>query len=226
MDTSSRSPLPCDGQEPLSILETGSCSTSPELLRSEQRIWPFGYLLRIRPVWYCLLWPPALYPWTGGEQYGRDMQYSFYDMTNYYMEKNFADPDEIYRDHSGNLVSGLALGQKAFSRSIIWRLSYPPAGCWRKDPVRGNPGSKGRETGARMKFCSEDQVDLDYRRIQETFGTNTLDSICNQNFCLLNYSKSIVFSIIQIYTPFQLVLILIHQQESHTFPLFHKSAIM
>lgn len=40
------------------------------------------------------------------EQFGRDMQYSFYDVTNYYTEKDFADPDEVYRDRSG--FSGFA----------------------------------------------------------------------------------------------------------------------
>lgn len=50
------------------------------------------------------------------ERFGRNLQYSFYDVTNYYTEKDFADPDEIYRDRSGNLVSGPALGQKGVSK--------------------------------------------------------------------------------------------------------------
>ena len=33
-----------------------------------------------------------------GKQFGRELQYSFYDVTNYYTEKDFADPDEEYRD--------------------------------------------------------------------------------------------------------------------------------
>ncbi len=48
--------------------------------------------------------------------FGRDLQYSFYDVTNYYTEKDFADPDEDYRDRSGNMVSGPALGQKGVSK--------------------------------------------------------------------------------------------------------------
>ena len=51
-----------------------------------------------------------------GERFGRDLQYSFYDVTNYYTEKDFADPDEEYRDRSGKLVSGPALGQKGVSK--------------------------------------------------------------------------------------------------------------
>ena len=51
-----------------------------------------------------------------GELFGRDLQYSFYDVTNYYTEKDFADPDEIYRDRSGKLVNGPALGQKGVSK--------------------------------------------------------------------------------------------------------------
>ena len=50
------------------------------------------------------------------ERFGRDFQYSFYDVTNYYTEKDFADPDEIYRDRAGNLVEGPALGQKGVSK--------------------------------------------------------------------------------------------------------------
>ena len=46
-----------------------------------------------------------------GERFGRDLQYSFYDVTNYYTEKDFA-----YRDRSGKLVSGPALGQKGVSK--------------------------------------------------------------------------------------------------------------
>ncbi len=50
------------------------------------------------------------------DRFGRDLQYSFYDVTNYYTEKDFADPDEVYRDRSGNLVRGPALGQKGVSK--------------------------------------------------------------------------------------------------------------
>lgn len=51
-----------------------------------------------------------------GELFGRNLQYSFYDVTNFYTEKDFADPDEIYRDRTGKLVSGPALGQKGVSK--------------------------------------------------------------------------------------------------------------
>lgn len=50
------------------------------------------------------------------ERFGRDFQYSFYDVTNYYTEKDFADPDEEYLDRSGNTVTGPALGQKGVSK--------------------------------------------------------------------------------------------------------------
>ncbi|MDO4330727.1 MAG: hypothetical protein Q4C66_15525 [Lachnospiraceae bacterium] len=87
------------------------------------------------------------------KRFGRDLRYSFYDVTNYYTEKEFADPDEAYHDRSGNLVNGPALGQKG--------VSYEE----RLDRKSGKmaPG---------LSFSSEDQVALDYRRIQETFGTN------------------------------------------------------
>ena len=49
-------------------------------------------------------------------EFGRDLRYSFYDVTNYYTEKDFADPDEKYLDRSGNLVNGPALGQKGVSK--------------------------------------------------------------------------------------------------------------
>lgn len=39
-----------------------------------------------------------------------------YDVTNYYTEKDFADPDEIYRSRTGELVDGPALGQKGVSK--------------------------------------------------------------------------------------------------------------
>lgn len=51
-----------------------------------------------------------------GEQFGRALQHSFYDVTNYYTEKDYADPDEEYIDRSGNLVRGPALGQKGISK--------------------------------------------------------------------------------------------------------------
>ena len=44
------------------------------------------------------------------ERFGRDLRYSFYDVTNYYTEKDFANPDEVYHDRSGNL------GQKGVSK--------------------------------------------------------------------------------------------------------------
>ena len=50
------------------------------------------------------------------ERFGRDLRYSFYDVTNYYTEKDFADPDETYRSRTGELVSGPALGQKGVSK--------------------------------------------------------------------------------------------------------------
>ena len=50
------------------------------------------------------------------ERFGRELSYSFYDVTNYYTEKDFADPDEIYRSRTGELVDGPALGQKGVSK--------------------------------------------------------------------------------------------------------------
>ncbi len=47
---------------------------------------------------------------------GRQLDYSFYDVTNYYTEKDFPDPDESYRDRNGNTVTGPALGQKGVSK--------------------------------------------------------------------------------------------------------------
>lgn len=47
---------------------------------------------------------------------GRTLDYSFYDVTNYYTEKDFADPDETYRDRDGQMVTGPALGQKGVSK--------------------------------------------------------------------------------------------------------------
>jgi transposase len=47
---------------------------------------------------------------------GRELDYSFYDVTNYYTEKDFADPEEEYQNRDGNLVRGLALGQKGVSK--------------------------------------------------------------------------------------------------------------
>lgn len=51
-----------------------------------------------------------------GDRFGRDLLHSFYDVTNYYTEKDFPDPDEIYRDRQGNLTAGPALGQKGVSK--------------------------------------------------------------------------------------------------------------
>lgn len=50
------------------------------------------------------------------ECFGRELRYSFYDVTNYYTEKDFADPDELYRSRTGELVDGPALGQKGGSK--------------------------------------------------------------------------------------------------------------
>jgi len=47
---------------------------------------------------------------------GRQLDYSFYDVTNYYTEKDFADPDEEYPDRNGDLVTGPALAQKGVSK--------------------------------------------------------------------------------------------------------------
>jgi len=47
---------------------------------------------------------------------GRQLDYAFYDVTNYYTEKDFADPDEEYLDRDGNTVTGPALGQKGVSK--------------------------------------------------------------------------------------------------------------
>lgn len=47
---------------------------------------------------------------------GRQLEYSFYDVTNYYTEKDFSDPDEEYLDRNANLVTGPALGQKGVSK--------------------------------------------------------------------------------------------------------------
>ena len=47
---------------------------------------------------------------------GRRLEYSFYDVTNYYTEKDFADPDETYTDRQGRQVVGPALGQKGVSK--------------------------------------------------------------------------------------------------------------
>ena len=47
---------------------------------------------------------------------GRQLDYSFYDVTNYYTEKDFPDPDESCRDRNGNLVTDFALGQKKVSK--------------------------------------------------------------------------------------------------------------
>lgn len=47
---------------------------------------------------------------------GRQLEYAFYDVTNYYTEKDFADAEEEYRDRKGDLVKGPALGQKGVSK--------------------------------------------------------------------------------------------------------------
>ena len=50
------------------------------------------------------------------ERFGRELRHSFYDVTNYYTEKDFADPDETYRSRTGEMVNGPALGQKGVSK--------------------------------------------------------------------------------------------------------------
>ena len=47
---------------------------------------------------------------------GRSLEYSFYDVTNYYTEKDFADPDEVYTDRRGRQTEGPALAQKGVSK--------------------------------------------------------------------------------------------------------------
>lgn len=47
---------------------------------------------------------------------GRELEHSFYDVTNYYTESDFAAPDEEYTDRNGNKVKGPALGQKGVSK--------------------------------------------------------------------------------------------------------------
>lgn len=47
---------------------------------------------------------------------GRELEYSFYDVTNYYTEKDFADPDEVYADRYGRRTEGPALAQKGVSK--------------------------------------------------------------------------------------------------------------
>lgn len=49
-------------------------------------------------------------------RFGRELRHSFYDVTNYYTEKDFADPDETYRSRTGEMVNGPALGQKGVSK--------------------------------------------------------------------------------------------------------------
>lgn len=47
---------------------------------------------------------------------GRSLEYSFYDVTNYYTEKDFADLDEVYTDRRGRQTEGPALAQKGVSK--------------------------------------------------------------------------------------------------------------
>lgn len=49
-------------------------------------------------------------------RFGRELRHSFYDVTNYYTEKDFTDPDETYRSRTGEMVNGPALGQKGVSK--------------------------------------------------------------------------------------------------------------
>lgn len=50
------------------------------------------------------------------ELFGRQLDFSFYDVTNYYTEKDFANPDEPYLDRYGELVVGKALAQRGVSK--------------------------------------------------------------------------------------------------------------
>ena len=47
---------------------------------------------------------------------GRELEYSFYDITNYYTEQDFSGPDKTYQDRNVEMVTGPALGQKGVSR--------------------------------------------------------------------------------------------------------------
>ena len=47
---------------------------------------------------------------------GRSLEYSLYDVTNYYTEKDFPDPDEVYTDRNGQQAKGPALAQKGVSK--------------------------------------------------------------------------------------------------------------
>lgn len=47
---------------------------------------------------------------------GRSLEYSLYDVTNYYTEKDFPDPDETYTDRNGRQTNGPALAQKGVSK--------------------------------------------------------------------------------------------------------------
>ena len=47
---------------------------------------------------------------------GRSLEYSLYDVTNYYTEKDFPDPDESYTDRNGRQTNGPALAQKGVSK--------------------------------------------------------------------------------------------------------------
>ena len=47
---------------------------------------------------------------------GRSLEYSLYDVTNYYTEKDFPDPDEVYTDRNGQQTKGPALAQKGVSK--------------------------------------------------------------------------------------------------------------
>lgn len=62
---------------------------------------------------------------------GRKLEYSFYDVTNYYTEKDFADPDETYRDRHGNLVTGPALAQKGVSKEHQPHPHHPDGTIYR-----------------------------------------------------------------------------------------------
>ena len=50
------------------------------------------------------------------ELIGRSLEYFFYDVTNYYTEKDFADPDEAYAGRRGQQTERPALVQKGVSK--------------------------------------------------------------------------------------------------------------
>lgn len=49
---------------------------------------------------------------------GRSLEYSFYDVTNYYTEKDFADPDEVYTDRRAGRQKGPPWPRKESQKNI------------------------------------------------------------------------------------------------------------